>query len=110
MGMKETATVNGGSVDSATSPSIHTGTAKLERNRLQWVLAGCHLLWHPELRARASEMAHVRRLLVQELYHEFGFVDGGRVLERHDAAGHHTFPQWHKHSHPRPRESLPLGR
>ena len=43
------------------------GTAKLERNRLQWVLAGCHLLWHPELRARASEMARVRRLLVQDM-------------------------------------------
>lgn len=26
-----------------------------ERNRLRWVLAGCHLLWHPDLRRGATE-------------------------------------------------------
>jgi hypothetical protein len=42
------------------------GAGKLERNRLQWVLAGCHLLWHPELRTPVEE-ARVRRFLVQDL-------------------------------------------
>ena len=43
------------------------GQGKLERNRLQWVLAACHLLWHPDLRARPTETARLRRLLVQDL-------------------------------------------
>jgi hypothetical protein len=43
-----------------------SGAGKLERNRLQWVLAACHLLWHPELRTPVEE-ARVRRLLVQDM-------------------------------------------
>jgi hypothetical protein len=41
--------------------------SKLERNRLRWVLAACHLLWHPSLRARGLDPAPLRKLLVQEL-------------------------------------------
>jgi hypothetical protein len=41
-----------------------------ERNRLGWVLAAAHVLWHPALRAarlEAASAAKVRRFLVEEL-------------------------------------------
>jgi hypothetical protein len=34
-------------------------------------------------------------------------VDGGRLLESDDTAGHHAAPQWYEDTHPRPREPLP---
>jgi hypothetical protein len=40
---------------------------KAERNRLLWVLAACHLLWHPALRTRALPADRLRKLLVQDL-------------------------------------------
>jgi hypothetical protein len=40
---------------------------KAERNRLAWVLAACHLLWHPALRARAVTAGQLNRLLVQDI-------------------------------------------
>jgi hypothetical protein len=40
---------------------------KAERNRLRWVLAACHLLWHPALRGKTGTAAQLRRLLVQDL-------------------------------------------
>jgi hypothetical protein len=40
---------------------------KAEHNRLLWVLAACHLLWHPELRQRPLPAEGLRRLLVQDL-------------------------------------------
>lgn len=40
---------------------------KAERNRLRWVLAACHLLWHPALRGRSVEQSALTRLLVQDL-------------------------------------------
>jgi hypothetical protein len=40
---------------------------KVERNRLRWVLAACHLLWHPALRAATLPAEGVNRLLVQDL-------------------------------------------
>lgn len=39
---------------------------KVERNRLRWVLAACHLLWHPGLRGRGSEAGFVQ-LLTKDL-------------------------------------------
>ena len=44
-----------------------TKTGKVERNRHRWVLAACHLLWHPALRGRGVEQAQLNRLLVQDL-------------------------------------------
>jgi hypothetical protein len=40
---------------------------KVERNRLRWVLAACHLLWHPALRAAVLPAAGFGKLLVQDL-------------------------------------------
>jgi hypothetical protein len=40
---------------------------KAERNRLRWVLAACHLLWHPALRGQTAAPPQLNRLLVQEV-------------------------------------------
>jgi hypothetical protein len=40
---------------------------KVERNRLRWVLAACHLLWHPALRTATLPAAGFNKLLVQDL-------------------------------------------
>src|SRR5215831_10722519 len=40
---------------------------KVERNRLRWVLAACHLLWHPALRSATLPAAGFNKLLVQDL-------------------------------------------
>jgi hypothetical protein len=40
---------------------------KAERNRLLWVLAACHFLWHPALRGKTGTPAQLTRLLVQDL-------------------------------------------
>lgn len=40
---------------------------KRELNRLRWILAACHVLWHPHLRANAGEKVAIEQLLVQEL-------------------------------------------
>lgn len=40
---------------------------KVERNRLRWVLAACHLLWHPALRDRSLDRARLSKLLVQDV-------------------------------------------
>jgi hypothetical protein len=42
-------------------------TSKRELNRLGWVLATCHLLWHPALRNNPGPRAGIDLLLVQEL-------------------------------------------
>ncbi|MGH9763553.1 MAG: hypothetical protein ACREAC_22195, partial [Blastocatellia bacterium] len=44
-----------------------TDTGKRELNRLGWVLAACHVLWHPALRNNTGQRAGIERLLVQEL-------------------------------------------
>ena len=49
-----------------------TDTGSAERNRLRWVLAASHLLWHPAFRDAPSASAEVvrprlERLFVQEL-------------------------------------------
>lgn len=38
-----------------------------ERNRLGWVLAAAHLLWHPAFRGAAARGSALRRFLVQEV-------------------------------------------
>jgi hypothetical protein len=42
-------------------------TGKAERNRLRWVLAACHLLWHPALRGGPATPERLHRLLLQDL-------------------------------------------
>jgi hypothetical protein len=42
-------------------------TGKRELNRMRWILAACHVLWHPHLRAAAGEKAEIERFIVQEL-------------------------------------------
>src|SRR5438105_889409 len=42
-------------------------TSKAERNRLRWVLAACHLLWHPALRGGGAAVEPFCRLLIQDL-------------------------------------------
>jgi hypothetical protein len=41
--------------------------SKKERNRLRWVLAACHLLWHPALRSLPLPLDRLRLLLVDDL-------------------------------------------
>ncbi len=43
------------------------GTDKRERNRQGWILAACHVLWHPALRQDPGPRAAIERLLVEEL-------------------------------------------
>jgi hypothetical protein len=42
-------------------------TSKAERNRLGWILAASHTLWHPALREAPGPRPAVERLLVEEL-------------------------------------------
>lgn len=42
-------------------------TGKVERNRLRWVLAACHLLWHSALRGCGATPDQVNRLLLQDV-------------------------------------------
>ena len=44
-----------------------TGAGQLEQNRLRWVLAACHLLWHPALRTCDAETDRLKKLLVQDI-------------------------------------------
>jgi hypothetical protein len=47
---------------------------KVELNRLLWVLAGCHLLWHPSLRTRPLALKGIERLLTKTLAELAGVV------------------------------------
>jgi hypothetical protein len=42
-------------------------TGKGERNRLGWILAASHTLWHPSLREAPGPRPAIERLLVEEL-------------------------------------------
>jgi hypothetical protein len=46
---------------------VPTRADRGERNRLRWLLAACHLLWHPELRRRPCPPEGLRRLLADDL-------------------------------------------
>jgi hypothetical protein len=50
-----------------------------ERNRLLWVLAVCHLLWHPALRSLRHPDGSVRRLLTRELTPLVGLIPAERL-------------------------------
>lgn len=41
--------------------------ARVESNRLRWVLAACHVLWHPTLRSHPPVAENLRKLLIQDL-------------------------------------------
>src|ERR1700761_8815634 len=44
-----------------------SGSGKVARNRLLWILAACHVLWHPALRAGPVTLEGFRKLLVQDM-------------------------------------------
>jgi hypothetical protein len=46
---------------------VATSSSGAERNRLGWVLAAAHVLWHPSMRGRLLPRAEVERFFVQEL-------------------------------------------
>ncbi|NUN49387.1 MAG: hypothetical protein HUU15_11225 [Candidatus Brocadiae bacterium] len=50
-----------------------------EENRLRWVLAACHVLWHPALRGSPLPRTAIERLLVQEMA-ALASVSGAGVL------------------------------
>jgi hypothetical protein len=54
-------------------------TSRPERNRLLWVLAACHLLWHPALRSRRHPEGAARRLLARELTPLAGLIPAERL-------------------------------
>ncbi len=59
--------IQGEPVDGAAlAPFAFNGSFQ-ERNRLRWVLAACHLFWHPSLRERSIPRAALLKLLVQDL-------------------------------------------
>jgi hypothetical protein len=43
------------------------GADAAERNRLRWVLAACHVMWHPGLRAQSFTKPVFRKLMIQEM-------------------------------------------
>jgi hypothetical protein len=53
---------------------VPAGPTAAENNRLRWVLAGCHLLWHPSFRTRGVARESIERLLVQDLATLAGIV------------------------------------
>jgi len=57
------------------------GSAGAERNRLGWVLAACHVLWHPAVRTASPPSRSVRAFLVQELA-QLGAVAPVDLLDR----------------------------
>jgi hypothetical protein len=57
------------------------GAGKAELNRLLWVLAACHLLWHPALRPRPLPPDGLRKLLVQDLAGLAAVAPAERLLD-----------------------------
>lgn len=58
-------------------------TGPRERNRLAWILAATHVLWHPALRGAglpAKGRAGIAKLLVEELAALSAVVSAGRLL------------------------------
>lgn len=53
--------------DDVLAAFLPANASKLERNRLRWVLAACHLLWHPQLRGQKADAARLTKFLVQDL-------------------------------------------
>jgi hypothetical protein len=61
-----------------------TGTSNVELNRMRWILAECHLLWHPALRTRNVPAASLRKLLVQEVATLAALVPASALAEDDD--------------------------
>jgi hypothetical protein len=45
---------------------VATDAGPAERNRLRWVLAACHVLWHPLVRGRHVRLPALQRALLEE--------------------------------------------
>jgi hypothetical protein len=60
---------------------VAPGAARSERNRLGWVLAACHVFWHPAVRAAPLSRRSVQAFLVQELA-QLGAVASIDLLDR----------------------------
>ena len=61
-------TLYGAAADAALLRACEAHEAsKAERNRLGWILAACHTLWHPALRSAPGPRPALERLLVEEL-------------------------------------------
>ena len=58
-----------------------TNTEKEELNRLRWVLAACHVLWHPSLRATPLPQSGLRKLLNQGLAELAAVVPSERIVD-----------------------------
>ena len=56
-------------------------TERGELNRLRWVLAACHVLWHPSLRATPLPQAGLRKLLNQGLAELAVVVPSERIVD-----------------------------
>ncbi len=50
-------------------------TGDTERNRLRWILATVHMLWHPAFRSRPLPLAGLERLLIQDIASVAGIVN-----------------------------------
>jgi len=59
------------------------GGGKREQNRLGWVLAACHVLWHPAVRAAPPSPQSVEAFLVQELA-QLGAAASVDLLDREE--------------------------
>ncbi|MBI2920037.1 MAG: hypothetical protein HYY18_03010 [Planctomycetes bacterium] len=57
------------------------GDGRVELNRLRWVLAACHVLWHPSFRAMPLPKAGVQKLLNQGLAELAAVVPSERIVD-----------------------------
>lgn len=46
---------------------VSATNSRVERNRLRWVLAACHVFWHPFIRISEPPPRSVRKLFIQDL-------------------------------------------
>ncbi|HET9931689.1 MAG TPA: hypothetical protein VFQ35_13405 [Polyangiaceae bacterium] len=60
-----------------------TDTGKTERNRLRWILAAAHLVWHPSFRSAPPARGALEKLFFQELPSLAGTVDVAQLA--HDS-------------------------
>ena len=86
--------------------------AKSRRNRLQWVLAACHLLWHPSLRSRSVDVRQLTRLLVQDLTTLAGAESADTVRtddERREELIRRTLRRWTSDCREKRRKTPKIG-
>jgi hypothetical protein len=63
---------------------VASDAGKRERNRLGWILAACHVLWHPALRGNPMNRAAIERVVVQELASVAAVLPLGSLFEDED--------------------------